>query len=344
MLQLSKMCVCVMLVTAAISAQGSVYTTCGTGTWGSNAGSTTLRFSKDGGACNINPRDGVAFALVDGDEIIFASGHTITFTSEVVIDEEITFTVNGGLVFNNGKIRLTDPASTIELGTGSSMTCTSGDCGNNDQITIGTKQYKGQDLEDINNMPRPTSVTNTGALPIVLSEFLVSNINNTVLLSWKTLSEINFQKFVVQRSPDGNVYEDIDEVYGAGRDFEGFETAYSSKDLFPLLGFNYYRLKAIDLDGKYEYFGPKAIRILGEESFSVFPNPSRGKTLSFKVNFEVSSTDRVEMINEMGKCILNLSAKDFEAILSNNQIKSGTYLVRYTSAKNQFSTRISVQD
>lgn len=90
-----------------------------------------------------------------------------------------------------------------------------------------------------------------GALPVELGHYDIQYNEGTGLveLSWSTLSEINNDQFIIQRSKDGAHWIDIGELTGAGNS----QTArhYSFIDKTPESGLAYYRLKQIDFNGKY---------------------------------------------------------------------------------------------
>src|SRR5690606_22581750 len=47
------------------------------------------------------------------------------------------------------------------------------------------------------------------SLPVTLTEFIVKNENNSAILNWSTVSEINFEGFEIQKSKDGKNWEKI---------------------------------------------------------------------------------------------------------------------------------------
>ena len=95
-------------------------------------------------------------------------------------------------------------------------------------------------------------ITVTGTmLPVELASFTATKDNNSSLLQWRTLSEINNSHFIVQRSTNGNRFDDIGEVAGAGT--TNVPQDYTFIDDAPENSFNYYRLKQMDYDGAFEY-------------------------------------------------------------------------------------------
>lgn len=322
-----------------------VYETCNTGTWGNNAGSTTIRFSTDGGAtCTINP---YSITWAANDQLVVKAGTTLTIAANVSINPKISVVVYGNVIFNNGKLVLDDNASTLILQVGSTLTCTAG-CGSNNQISIGTGGskylYKGSDLDVINSAPRPTTVDNTGSvLPIKLLFFAASLAHDNVDLIWATSMEENFEKFIIERSSTGTNFLPIGEVPGAGRNIYEIETSYTFLDESPLLGFNYYRLKAVDLDGQFEYFGVRVVKLTGPKQLSIYPNPSSGKSISFVLNFNPSENDQAVLVNSLGVELLRASVTGIENQLNfDNELSPGVYILKYLSTDFETNTRVVV--
>jgi hypothetical protein len=94
-------------------------------------------------------------------------------------------------------------------------------------------------------------------LPVSLISFRAKARNNDIEITWTTATEINNMGFEIQRLKKDKInWETIGFVEGHNN-HNGIKN-YSFTDLQPLDGINYYRLKQMDHDGKYEYFGPLA--------------------------------------------------------------------------------------
>jgi hypothetical protein len=98
-------------------------------------------------------------------------------------------------------------------------------------------------------------------LPVKLTSFDVALINKNVTVTWTTSQEKNASHFTIERSADGVEFTDAGIFFTEGN----FETArsYSFKDpkSTRAKGILYYRLKMVDLDGKYEYSKIKLIKL-----------------------------------------------------------------------------------
>ncbi|PCJ26801.1 MAG: hypothetical protein COA97_05255 [Flavobacteriales bacterium] len=117
-------------------------------------------------------------------------------------------------------------------------------------------------------------------LPVKLISFDAEyNFDEKVVnLQWNTATEINNDYFLVERSLDGVTFEQIGKVKGSGNSTQ--QQFYWFEDANPNPGeINYYRLKQVDFDGKYEYSYIVAVVIDDPLlQFSVYPNPATEST------------------------------------------------------------------
>lgn len=122
-------------------------------------------------------------------------------------------------------------------------------------------------------------------IPLKMLSFTAERRSGVSYLKWTTVNEENVSHFDVQRSYDGAVYVTIGNV--AARNSGSLEN-YNFEDHDPLRGLAYYRIKSIDIDGKFSY---SRIAVVSEtdivSSSFVVLNPARGAITVFnKTNTE----------------------------------------------------------
>ncbi len=137
-----------------------------------------------------------------------------------------------------------------------------------------------------------TTFTGGGALPVELGYFRAQENNGSVDLSWNTYSELNNQGFQIQRSKNGVDWNVLDFIVGRGTTDD--EQRYHYRDPVPFWGDNYYRLKQIDYDGKYEVSDVLHIRIESDKvgNVEIYPNPT---TNNFNVRIHNPLQERVRI-------------------------------------------------
>ena len=181
-------------------------------------------------------------------------------------------------------------------------------------------------------------------LPVKLSFFDVTTDGEVVHLAWTTSLEKDFQKFIVQHSHDGIHFTDIGEVAGQGFNVEDILSHYSFDDGAPFQGWNYYRLKAVDLDDSYEYFSVKAIKVNGAKKLTVYPNPLEDRHIGFRVNFSPQESDRIMLIDQIGLELYNAPAITVDNSISlPASLPPGVYMLRYVSQDFEKVTRVVVK-
>jgi acylphosphatase len=145
-------------------------------------------------------------------------------------------------------------------------------------------------------------------LPIELLSFEAKLDNQSVIVTWKTASEINNDYFSVERSSNGIDFEIIKTVRGAGN--STVVNAYSYTDHSILPGTSYYRLKQTDYDGHFEYFNIESINNKGInnstdgeiEIISVFPNPF-SNSFTAEIKSKSAGAIEIQIIDMNGKLI-----------------------------------------
>lgn len=156
------------------------------------------------------------------------------------------------------------------------------------------------------------SLTTGAALPIKLSSFSVKKDGKKVKLDWSTASEQNNDRFEVQKSNDGRIWNTIATLKGQGTSNE--VSNYSSYDNKPSTGLNYYRLKQFDVDGRSTYFEVKSLKFDDHTNatLTVSPNPTRG-VINFKLDNVSANNASVSMSNSNGKVIYRDVIKAIDA-------------------------------
>lgn len=142
------------------------------------------------------------------------------------------------------------------------------------------------------------SVNGNTPLPIKLISFDAVACDNNNCLTWKVAEEINLERYVLQRSEDAINFYDIQNI--VPKNFSTFQKVYTYTDTNIKTDLSYYRLKSIDLDGKFEY---SSIIYLNRKqktpSFKVYPNPSTGM-FEIQINRDEKEVIGVEVYNAIG--------------------------------------------
>ena len=137
------------------------------------------------------------------------------------------------------------------------------------------------------------------ALPVTFNGFFATKNNNNVILNWSTAQELNNQHFEIQRSFDGSNWTVIAIMLGAGNSDNVQQYSFTDKNMTAAVV--YYRIRQVDVDGKYEYSTVKTIR--ANEASPTTKIYATGNTVNIEFNKEVKSPITVRIINMNGQVI-----------------------------------------
>ncbi len=178
-------------------------------------------------------------------------------------------------------------------------------------------------------------------LPITLVSFTGQNVNDQYIsLSWTTAVEENNDHFTVERSSDGSHFENIATVKALGN--SSSNQNYSTSDVHPANGINFYRLKQFDIDGRMAAFPVIQVRFGLNALPVVYPNPvtdaihiSSGKELVRMARLlSVSGQEIMSSENLAGLQQINLNVSSLAA---------GVYMLEYKTDTKMYQQKIIKQ-
>jgi hypothetical protein len=174
----------------------------------------------------------------------------------------------------------------------------------------------------------------TSPLPVSLLSFGGKRAGETVVgLNWTTAQEINSRGFEVERSYTGENFEAIGFVKSTGSN-KATKNAYAYTDKTVNAGKAvYYRLKQLDMDGKYAYSPVVFIEATGTKasnSITAYPNPF-SDNLNVELSASAAGAATLRIVDIAGKVLY--SANHHMAAGSNtlnidaDSLQSGVYFL-----------------
>lgn len=113
---------------------------------------------------------------------------------------------------------------------------------------------------------------NGGVLPLTLLHFSAENNATGNKLHWATAQETNTKQFEIEWSSDGIKFVKIAAIHAAGNSSSVLN--YNYNHLTPATGINYYRLKMVDIDGRFTYSKTVQVNVTqASAAIIAFPNP-----------------------------------------------------------------------
>jgi hypothetical protein len=159
-------------------------------------------------------------------------------------------------------------------------------------------------------------------LPIELMTFSGTAKKASIELNWETASEIDNQYFEVQRSGDGQQFEKIATLAGAGTSSQPI--SYYFTDRQPAQGLNYYRLRQLDFDGKFSYSKVIAVHFSSvNQKFQAITNPIQNGKLRLLIEHKKSIPAEIQIIDAQGKLLKTVDIQT-KAGVSAKEIWVGT--------------------
>jgi hypothetical protein len=253
---------------------------------------------------------------------------------------------SGGQMYVHGSINYSGGGSSINNANATSPygLYVNGTTTNSGGGAVTTTNTTDQATMQSTNMPFYTWVASipNGPLPVTLITFEVKEYTQSgVVLGWATATEKDFHYFSVEKSVNGKEYYEIGTVEGSGNSKTRRDYTFEDGNL---IGRVYYRLKAVDLNGAYEYLKVITATATAKNTIDVYPNPSAGKSVNIQVNFEQSSDALIEIYDNMGTKIMDATISGLSnEVVFGSTLKPGTYLIKYISSEHAQNLRFVVR-
>lgn len=156
------------------------------------------------------------------------------------------------------------------------------------------------------------------SLPISNIEVqVVSNPNNIYIVSWQTTEELNVDHFEIERSFNLIDFTKIGDVKSLGNStakqqyiFEDNVKNYASSKYA-------YRIKSVDIDGKYQYSNIVSLQKITDESFSIYPNPFKDN-INIDINSKSETNYTIQLSNAVGVIVKKFAGN---LVSGNNKIQ-----------------------
>ena len=175
------------------------------------------------------------------------------------------------------------------------------------------------------------------ALPVKLISFEGKRVPTGVLLNWETAIELNNAYFQVEHSLDGRSFRSIGKVQGKGTAQSA--NVYQFEHRKPASGTNYYRLRQVDNDAKFEYSNMVGVFVGDALVVEISPNPTTG---SLWVNVPGEEGPRARVIDLTGRVVLekNLSESNLVDLLGQPK---GVYFIEIQTDSQRVVKRVVME-
>jgi hypothetical protein len=174
-------------------------------------------------------------------------------------------------------------------------------------------------------------------LPLDLLAFNARKQGNVAIMNWETANESKVKAFEIERGTNGITFSYIGSVAAAN----GTKNAYDFTDRKPNMGANFYRLKMVDVDGKFTYSTIKQLEFTDTKmDLVLYPNPTTSE-----LNIEFKSGNCGD-VNHASVSVFDISgrmviSKPWDEVCNNpvkvvdlSQLTDGAYFITVRNSGN----------
>lgn len=173
-------------------------------------------------------------------------------------------------------------------------------------------------------------------LPLELIGLSAEAATDHVLIAWETATETASDRFILERSADGELFAAIGSVPAAGH--SQMQLSYQFRDTTPYHGLNYYRLTEVDDSGYETRVATTTAVFRAGGKNAPFPNPSNGPLL---LQYEGTAADAAMLTlhDAMGRTVRAQAIPPGPGArlirIPMDDLPSGSYTLALTTAAGQ---------
>jgi hypothetical protein len=176
-----------------------------------------------------------------------------------------------------------------------------------------------------------TSLTASSTLPVTLSDVSADAASCNGVITWRTATEDNVDRFEVEYSKSLNSPFEVVGTVSAKNSANGSTYKYVNNQG---TGRGYYRLKMIDKDGTVTYSKIVVVdtKCSGSKTISVYPNPLTVNQTLNVIASGFEGTIKGELVSMSGQVVRTYTLKNGSNTLPVEKIAQATYMLRVSDA------------
>lgn len=148
----------------------------------------------------------------------------------------------------------------------------------------------------------PVEFNPSRSLPINFLNVRSFQIGQDIKIFWTAASEKDMQEYQVERSSDAMQYNLIGTVAAQGN--SASQISYFFSDTRPLLGKSFYRVRAVDRNGRSTYSQVMKMQYGRIDNLlTIYPNPVKDQINLQMIGLK-PDTYRLEVFNDLGQCLI----------------------------------------
>ena len=141
------------------------------------------------------------------------------------------------------------------------------------------------------------------ALPVTFTSIKAYKQDKNITVEWRVDNEMNMKQYEVEKSTNGTDFTTI--TLQAATANNGGSVAYVASDASPVEGYNYYRVKSVDANGKTSYTNVVKV-LIGtlKQDITIYPNPITDGMIHLQLVNEPEGKYKIRLLNKLGQLIV----------------------------------------
>jgi hypothetical protein len=140
-------------------------------------------------------------------------------------------------------------------------------------------------------------------LPVTFTSLKAYPVASKIAVEWTVDNETNINQYVVEKSLDGTSFNKLATTPATANG--GHSASYQVTDSIPADGYNYYRVKSVDISGQELYTGVVKVLIAqSDPAISVYPNPVVNGIINLHLTNQPAGIYNARLTDNLGQLIL----------------------------------------
>ena len=197
------------------------------------------------------------------------------------------------------------------------------------QAELNVNQY------EINAYFDDVSLTKPSVVPVKLISFNGNDDVGKIYLNWEVADEINLSNYELEQSTDGVNFNRIATIEAGKKNY-----SFTDNNTSSYIDKYYYRLKMVDINGKFSYSNVLPVKIKKLHSITISPNPAK----NFVTINGFEKQGKITIINSNGASVYSTNATAQSMKISISHLPAGLYFMRFTDGKIVSFKKLFVQN
>jgi hypothetical protein len=149
-------------------------------------------------------------------------------------------------------------------------------------------------------------------LPVTFTSIKAYQKDKSIQVEWKVENEMNVKQYEVEKSMDGTKFATISVKAAAANG--GHSASYVATDANPQEGYNYYRVKSVDVNGRTEYTSVAKVLVGSiKKEITIYPNPITDGVIHLKLINQPTGKYDIRLLNKIGQVMISTQVNHTES-------------------------------